>query len=84
MSIVRALGKPDLFITFTSNPNWIEIQRELNGTPAAERLDLCVRVFHIKLNLLLDDLITTYWAKLLVTFMSLNFKNEGYHTRIFC
>ena len=26
MSIVRRFGKPDLFITFTCNPNWPEIQ----------------------------------------------------------
>ena len=55
MSIVRALGKPDLFITFTCNPGWIEIQRELNGSNAADRPDLCVRVFMIKLKLLLKD-----------------------------
>lgn len=29
MSIVRALGKPDLFITFTCNPLWPDIQQEL-------------------------------------------------------
>ena len=26
MAIVSALGKPDLFITFTCNPKWPEIQ----------------------------------------------------------
>ena len=25
MAIVRKYGKPDLFITFTCNPNWAEI-----------------------------------------------------------
>jgi hypothetical protein len=29
MSIVRRYGKPDLFVTFTCNPFWPEIQREL-------------------------------------------------------
>ena len=29
MSIVRRYGRPDLFITFTTNPNWPEIQEEL-------------------------------------------------------
>ena len=57
MSIVRSLGKPDLFITFTYNPNWVEITRELNGSPTSERLDLCIRVFNIKLKLLLEDLL---------------------------
>ena len=57
MNIVRALGKPDIFITFTCNPGWIEIQRELNGMDASERPDICVRVFMIKLKLLLHDLL---------------------------
>lgn len=58
MSIVRKYGKPDLFVTFTCNPRWIEIQRELLRDPksgklleqAADRPDLCARVFNIKLN----------------------------------
>ena len=29
MAIVRDLGPPDLFVTVTCNPNWIEITREL-------------------------------------------------------
>ena len=57
MSIVRDLGKPDIFITFTCNPYWPEIKRELNGSPASERPDLCIRVFNIKLKLLLEDLL---------------------------
>ena len=28
MAIVRHFGKPSLFITFTTNPYWIEITRE--------------------------------------------------------
>ena len=31
MAIVRKYKKPDLFITFTCNPNWLEITRELRG-----------------------------------------------------
>jgi len=29
MAIVRNKGKPDLFVTFTYNPAWLEITREL-------------------------------------------------------
>ena len=29
MSIVQEFQKPDLFITFTTNPNWKEIQENL-------------------------------------------------------
>jgi hypothetical protein len=39
MSIVRRYGKPDLFVTFTCNPFWPEIQRELlQNQTASERL----------------------------------------------
>jgi hypothetical protein len=50
MSIVSHFGKPDLFITFTCNPKWQEITRELMPhQSAADRPDLTARVFHIKL-----------------------------------
>ena len=59
MSIVRELGKPDLFVTFTCNPKWAEITRELMpDQTAADRPDLMARVFKLKLKALLDDLIT--------------------------
>ena len=61
MAIVRKHKKPDLFITFTCNPNWPEILRELRGSePAWARKDLIVRVFHIKLKQLLDDLLNKH------------------------
>lgn len=57
MAIVRAYGKPDLFITFTCNPSWPEIKQSLfPGEQPSDRPDLCVRVFHIKLEALLEDL----------------------------
>ena len=38
MTYVRTYGRPDLFITFTCNPKWKEIQRELeNGQMAYHR-----------------------------------------------
>ncbi|KAG2207868.1 hypothetical protein INT45_006939, partial [Circinella minor] len=57
MAIVRCFSKPDLFITFTCNPSWVEITRELKpGQRAADRPDLTTRVFHMKLNSLIDEL----------------------------
>jgi hypothetical protein len=57
MAIVRAFGKPDLFITFTCNPKWPEITRELlPGQTAVDRPDLVARVFKMKLDALLTDL----------------------------
>jgi hypothetical protein len=57
LSIVRRFGKPDYFITFTCNPSWPEIQRELlHGQQASDRPDLCARVFNMKLNSLIVDI----------------------------
>jgi len=50
MSIVRTYGKPDLFITFTCNPAWPEIQAELlPHQKPNDRPDLIARVFKQKL-----------------------------------
>ena len=62
MCIVRHHHKPDLFITFTCNPSWPEINEALKKM-GQEKLsetntnDLHVRVFKLKLKALLDDLI---------------------------
>jgi len=48
---VRAYGRPNLFITFTCNPLWLEIQNELfDGQTAIDRHDIVARVFKQKLN----------------------------------
>jgi hypothetical protein len=48
MAIVRHYGFPDLFVTFTCNPNWPEIVRELKpGQTASDRPDLVSRVFNL-------------------------------------
>lgn len=58
MALVRTLGKPDLFITFTANPGWVEIRRELlPGQTAADRPDLVVRVFHQRFKSFVDDIV---------------------------
>ncbi|KAG2212942.1 hypothetical protein INT45_002312, partial [Circinella minor] len=57
MSIVRRFGKPDLFVTFTCNLNWPEIQISLLlGQRAPDRPDLTTRVFRLKLKQLMNDL----------------------------
>jgi len=51
MAIVRRLGKPDLFVTFTCNPSSPEITKALlPGQQAKDRPDIVSRVFKIKLN----------------------------------
>lgn len=57
MAIVRHFGRPTLFITFTTNPRWEEIQRELlPGQEPIDRPDLVARVFHLKVKKLLAEL----------------------------
>ena len=57
MAITRVLGKPSLFITFTANPHWPEIQRHLlHGQRPDSRPDLIAKVFKLKLDALLIDL----------------------------
>ena len=57
MAVVQKFGKPDLFITMTCNPKWIEILRELEpGETAQDRPDVTVRIFHAKCEELKKDL----------------------------
>ncbi|XP_049300534.1 uncharacterized protein LOC125774300 [Anopheles funestus] len=57
MAIVRAVGKPDLFITVTCNPKWPEItQNLLPRQQPSDRPDLTARVFRLKLKAILEDL----------------------------
>ena len=57
MAIVRHYGKPDLFITFTCNPQWPEITKTLfpNQT-SSDHPDIDARVFKLKLKSLLQDI----------------------------
>ncbi|XP_054154561.1 uncharacterized protein LOC128953108 [Oppia nitens] len=49
--------QPSLFITFTCNPKWLEITRELGiGETANDRQDLIVRIFQQKCKELDEDL----------------------------
>ncbi|XP_045500045.1 uncharacterized protein LOC123697545 [Colias croceus] len=52
---VRKYGRPDLFITVTTNPKWDEITRELlEGQAPHDRHDIIARVFHLKLKSMID------------------------------
>jgi ATP-dependent DNA helicase PIF1 len=58
MAGVRVHGKPDLFLTITTNPNWPEIKNELiEGQTPKERSDLIARVFRLKLTTLMNDIL---------------------------
>ncbi|KAJ2941595.1 hypothetical protein O0L34_g14649 [Tuta absoluta] len=52
---VRKYGRPDLFITMTTNPKWPEICNELiEGQVSHDRHDIISRVFQLKLKSLMD------------------------------
>ncbi|XP_021721222.1 uncharacterized protein LOC110688767 [Chenopodium quinoa] len=49
MSLVQRFGKPDLFVTMTSNANWCKIKQQLAvGEEAQNRPDIVARVFRAK------------------------------------
>lgn len=50
MALVQHFRKPAFFITFTGNPKWEEIQREIYLMQTAiDWLDLVVHVFYLRL-----------------------------------
>ena len=61
LALVCTFGKPTFFLTFTCNPDWEEIERDLPaGVSAANRPDFVARVFQLKLKELMKDLIETH------------------------
>ena len=58
MAICRKFHKPDFFITATCNPKWPEITSELlEGQKPQDRPELVARVFKLKINQLMNDLV---------------------------
>ena len=55
LAIVRALGKPTVFLTLTANPFWEEILLSVEpGENGFDRPDITARVFKAKLKAMLD------------------------------
>lgn len=51
------LGQPHFFITFTCNPQWIDITRNLlQGEKPHDRPDIVARVFNLKLKELMSEI----------------------------
>ena len=78
MALVMHFGKPDYFITVTTNPNWTEIEKSLfEGQKTQDRPDISARVFKIKLDSIIDDLMKKiYSEKLKFLHIQLNGKKE--------
>ncbi|GAU22594.1 hypothetical protein TSUD_134940 [Trifolium subterraneum] len=80
MAISAAVGFPDLFITFTCNPNWPEITRLLSkqNLKAHDRPNIITRVFKIKFNELLKDLTKKHvLGKVMAYLYTIEFQKRG-------
>ena len=79
MAIMHHFGKPDLFITFTCNPKWPEITRELLPHQiASDRPDLTARVFHMKLQEMMKDLCEKHWLGRVIAYIYvIEFQKRG-------
>nr|XP_043631589.1 uncharacterized protein LOC122603041 [Erigeron canadensis] len=59
MALCRTFGNPDLFITFTANPKWPEVDAMISlikGQQSYDRSETVTRVFKMKLDLLMEDI----------------------------
>eukprot|EP00794_Sanderia_malayensis_P021047 gene21047-biopygen14616 len=79
MTILRKHGKPDIFLTFTANPNWQDILDNLlpNQKPQ-DRPDIVTRVFHLKFKQLLCDILDlNFFAKVITDVYTMEFQKRG-------
>ncbi|XP_031788347.1 uncharacterized protein LOC116417731 [Nasonia vitripennis] len=79
MAIVSEKGKPCLFLTMTCNPKWKEIEENLlPHQQAADRPDLCARIFDLKKQRLLDFVIKNkYFGGVAAYVYVIEFKKRG-------
>lgn len=79
MALVRAFGKPSLFITFTCNPKWKEITDNLGYASQSNfRPELIARVFKAKLEELMNDLTKKeVFGKVLYYLYVIEFQKRG-------
>nr|XP_018913756.1 PREDICTED: uncharacterized protein LOC109041791 [Bemisia tabaci] len=60
MAMTRELGRPDLFVTYTANPNWPEIKEYLQtmpkGTSTSDIAYFVVRAFNIRLSAFISEI----------------------------
>ena len=80
MAVVTKCGKPDGFVTFTTNINWPEITQNLRpGETADKRPDLVARVFHLYLQEFLKDLKDRQiLGKTIAHIFVIEFQKKGY------
>lgn len=70
MCIDKKFGKPDLFITFTFNPSWVEVTDALvQGRSAPDRPDLVTMVFKQKVDELINCILKKHIFGVISSFM---------------
>ena len=80
IALFQHFGHPHFFLTMTCNPNWPEIQDQLNpGETALDRPDLVARVFKLKKQQLIKDLENEMiFGKLVARTHSIEFQKRGF------
>ncbi|KAK9049518.1 hypothetical protein SSX86_021980 [Deinandra increscens subsp. villosa] len=81
MALCRTYGNPDLFITFTANPKWPEIESMLHSTgghQSHEQPAIVSRVFKMKLDALMNDIMHKHiFGKTLAGIYTIEFQKRG-------
>ncbi|KAI2508085.1 helicase [Fragilaria crotonensis] len=85
LAIVRRMGKPDLFITMTTNPQWPEVvENLLPGQTVNDRPDLVARVFHLKFTEMMFDLQKRQvLGRVVAAIYTINFRSEDCHMHMY-
>ena len=80
IALYQRFGHPHIFLTMTCNPNWPEIQENLNkGETALDQSDLVSRVFKLKKQQLIRDLGSEMiFGKLIARTHSIEFQKRGF------
>ena len=80
MAICREYHKPDFFITMTCNPKWPEIVEQLEvGQTAQDRPDVVARVFKLKKDQLMNDIVQgSILGKVVAHMHMIEFQKRGH------
>lgn len=81
LDVCKEYGHPDLFITFTCNPKWEEIQESVQTTgsrDASVRPDIVARVFKMKLDSMISDFTKKHvLGRVLAVVYTIEFQKRG-------
>ncbi|KAJ1686117.1 hypothetical protein LUZ63_017507 [Rhynchospora breviuscula] len=79
IALCRHFGPPDLFVTFTCNPQWVEIEQSiLPGQHSNERPDIVCRVFKMKHDELMRDIKRrSYFGRAIAVVSQIEFQKRG-------